>query len=97
MAAQHRFVRPFAHHRSIPLRLNRPAPLVIAAAAAVLTCLTGTARGKGANIRRSEPIPLSRAGTPTPPSATVFLGGCGRGRYRDPSTRKCRGPADFGN
>jgi hypothetical protein len=93
MAAQHRFVRPFAHHRSIPLRLNRPAALVIAAAA-ILTCLTGTALGKGGNIRRSEPILLSRAGTPTPPSATEVLGG--RGRYRDPSTRKCRGPADFG-
>jgi hypothetical protein len=25
------------------------------------------------------------------------FGGCGRGRYRDPRTNKCRGPADFGN
>jgi hypothetical protein len=29
-------------------------------------------------------------------SPNEFLGGCGRGRYRDPATRKCRGPADFG-
>ena len=25
------------------------------------------------------------------------LGGCGRGRYRDPHTRRCRGPGDFGH
>ena len=24
-----------------------------------------------------------------------FLGGCGHGRYRDPNTHQCRGPADF--
>ena len=39
-----------------------------------------------------------RAGAPTlwlpPPSE--FLAGCGRGRYRDPSTHACRGPADVG-
>lgn len=23
------------------------------------------------------------------------LAGCGRGRYRDPATRQCRGPADL--
>jgi hypothetical protein len=27
-----------------------------------------------------------------PPEA---LSGCGRGRYRDPTTRQCRGPADL--
>jgi hypothetical protein len=25
-----------------------------------------------------------------------FLSGCGRGRYRDPATHRCRGPADIG-
>jgi hypothetical protein len=30
------------------------------------------------------------------PSPREFLGGCGRGRYRDRVTQKCRGPADFG-
>jgi len=38
-----------------------------------------------------------RAGPPTisqPVSPSDFLGGCGRGRYRDPATQKCRGPAD---
>ena len=31
--------------------------------------------------------------TPSEPS-NDFLAGCGRGRYRDPATHRCRGPAD---
>lgn len=33
----------------------------------------------------------------TPPSAATseVLGGCGRGRTRDPETHRCRGPADL--
>jgi hypothetical protein len=27
-------------------------------------------------------------------SASDLLAGCGRGRFRDPVTQKCRGPAD---
>jgi hypothetical protein len=40
-----------------------------------------------------------RAGPPTLslPPPREFLTGCGRGRYRDPHTQKCRGPADLGN
>ena len=34
--------------------------------------------------------------TPSEPSNN-FLAGCGRGRYRDAATHKCRGPADIGN
>jgi hypothetical protein len=30
------------------------------------------------------------------PSPSEFLAGCGRGRYRDRVTQKCRGPADIG-
>lgn len=26
-----------------------------------------------------------------------FVVGCGRGRYHDPDTHRCRGPADLGN
>ena len=55
MLAQHR-LRAFAHHRSVPLFLNRPAAALVTAAAAVLTRPTSTALGKGGNIRRSEPI-----------------------------------------
>ena len=49
MLAQHR-LRAFAHHRSVPLFLNRPAAALVTAAAAVLTRLTSTALGKGGNI-----------------------------------------------
>jgi hypothetical protein len=40
----------------------------------------------------------ARAGIPsfTLPPASQTLAGCGRGRYRDPRTHKCRGPADIG-
>ena len=45
---------------------------------------------------RREPHPV-RAGIPTPSiSPSEFLSGCGRGRYRDPATHSCRGPADVG-
>jgi hypothetical protein len=39
-----------------------------------------------------------RAGTQVRPTPTEppndFLAGCGHGRYRDPATHRCRGPAD---
>jgi hypothetical protein len=43
--------------------------------------------------------PTARAGVPTPrlPPPNEFLSGCGHGRYRDPATHRCRGPADIGN
>jgi hypothetical protein len=38
---------------------------------------------------------VSRAGVPgLSVSPSDLLAGCGRGRYRDPATHKCRGPAD---
>jgi hypothetical protein len=45
-----------------------------------------------------ERISDSRAGITTivPPSLNQGFGGCGRGRYRDFHTQKCRGPADSG-
>jgi hypothetical protein len=57
------------------------------------------ARG-GTNMHEmaSQRPSVVRAGPPTlllpPPSE--FLKGCGRGRYRDPATHSCRGPADVG-
>ncbi len=39
---------------------------------------------------------LRDAQTGTQPFRNDVFGGCGRGRYRDPHTGKCRGPADFG-
>ena len=54
--------------------------------------------GKG-GTNMHERFPVSRAGAPAfePAAPTEVLGGCGRGRYRDSRTHKCRGPADFGN
>jgi hypothetical protein len=50
----------------------------------------------GTNIHEFS---VSRAGVPAfdPSSLIQSLGGCGRGRYRDPHAHRCRGPADFGN
>jgi hypothetical protein len=42
-----------------------------------------------------HPQTISRAGLPTPSvSPAYLLSACGRGRYRDPNTHQCRGPAD---
>ncbi len=44
---------------------------------------------------QSQRQPVSRAGTPTPSAPpSDLLAGCGRGRYRDAATHRCRGPAD---
>jgi hypothetical protein len=57
----------------------------------------GGALGKGGT--NMHEFSVFRAGVPTidPASLIQSLGGCGRGRYRDTYTHKCRGPADFGN
>ena len=67
-------------------------PLVIFAA----TVAADAAFAKGGPLHLFN---AQRAGSPTtsqPVSPSDFLGGCGRGRYRDPATQKCRGPADVG-
>ena len=57
----------------------------------------GGALGKGGT--NMHEFSVTRAGVPAfdPSSLIQSLGGCGRGRYRDSHTHKCRGPADFGN
>jgi hypothetical protein len=50
----------------------------------------GTNMHELANTRATVPTYQS----PFPSDGFVV---CGRGRYRDPRTHKCRGPADFGN
>jgi len=37
----------------------------------------------------------TRATVPQSPFPSDGSVGCGRGRYRDPRTHQCRGPADF--
>jgi hypothetical protein len=62
------------------------------------TQLSAQASAKGGtNVH--EAIPVSHDGAPTvePSAPNESFGGCGRGRYRDARTHKCRGPADFGN
>ena len=54
---------------------------------------------KSGYVRLPEPR-LVRAGAPIPDLElwpSQILGGRGAKRYRDPSTHKCRGPADIGN
>jgi hypothetical protein len=67
-------------------------------AVALTLVASSPALANGGTIRRSEPVPTELT-TPSLPQASSFdnLGGCGRGRYRDPATHRCRGPADFGN
>jgi hypothetical protein len=59
--------------------------------------LPGAAPAKGGT--NMHEFASARAGVPTftPPPPNQLLTGCERGRYRDPRTQKCRGPADFGN
>jgi hypothetical protein len=40
------------------------------------------------------PRPKSDVSQP-PPVASGGLIGCGRGRYREPATQRCKGPADL--
>lgn len=64
---------------------------------AVIANNPAMARGTNIHEMASQRPPVARAGAPTlslpPPSE--FLAGCGRGRYRDPTTHSCRGPADI--
>jgi len=66
--------------------------------AVLILVASSPALANGGTIRRSEPIPMELAtGSPRQSPALYNFGGCGRGRYRDPGTHQCRGPADFGN
>ena len=69
-------------------RLLVPLVLLAVSAAADAAC------AKGGTLH----LFTSRAGPPVisqPVSPSDILGGCGRGRYRDPASQKCRGPADI--
>ena len=67
---------------------------------ALLGLLAGLAFARGGPLHlfhSQQKQPVARAGIPTPSlSPTELLGGCGRGRYRDAETHRCRGPADVG-
>jgi hypothetical protein len=91
---------------SVSLRANANSPLRLTShrlSLCLLLSLTlesfvpGEAQGKGGT--NMHEIANSRPTTPIyePRLPLETFGGCGRGRYRDLRTRKCRGPADFGN
>lgn len=66
----------------------------------VIAIDSALARGGPLHLFKSQLPSVSRAGVPTPSlrvSPSDLLGGCGRGRYRNATTQKCQGPADFGN
>ena len=61
--------------------------------------LLGSSTALDAAFAKGGVVHLFAAHTPSAsqlPSPSEFLAGCGRGRYRDRVTQKCRGPADIG-
>jgi hypothetical protein len=70
--------------------------------ATLVVALVLLAFGVDAAFAKGGPLHLfdsQRTNTPTvsrPVPPTEFMSGCGHGRYRDPATQKCRGPADVG-
>jgi hypothetical protein len=79
--------------RLLGLVARRPFALLMV----LVPLFPGGALGKGGT--NMHEFSVTRAGVPAfdPSSLIQSLGGCGRGRYRDSHTHKCRGPADFGN
>jgi hypothetical protein len=65
----------------------------------VIAFNSAVAKGGPLHLFPSQLPPASNAGVPAkqPISPSKTFGGCGRGRYRDPHTSRCRGPADVGN
>jgi len=66
---------------------------------AVMAVSSALARGGPLHLFKSQLPPASHAEVPArqPSSPSETFGGCGRGRYRDPHTNRCLGPADVGN
>jgi hypothetical protein len=72
----------------------------------VILAIPATAIAAGAPIRK-PPATVGAATAPSTPATTPIpsatqgtgqeqlLGGCGRGRVRDPKTNQCRGPGDI--
>ena len=69
---------------------------------AALTAYTWSTSQAGGTYQTKPAFPdVVKAGMPAPNialphfSASDLVGGCGRGRVRDPQTHGCRGPADI--
>jgi hypothetical protein len=67
-------------------------------AAALLIVITPSLACAKGGMRLPPPHPVTASVLPTisvpPLSPGDILGGCGRGRYRDAATHRCRGPGD---
>jgi hypothetical protein len=70
--------------------------------AATLSATVWSACHAAGSFQKPEPHPVVRAGMPSVSlpsmpdvSASDLVGGCGRGRIRDPHTHSCRGPAEI--
>jgi len=64
--------------------------------AVVFAAPGGSAFAKGSPTVFHNSGPLNAAPSRQERAAPIsFLGGCGHGRYRDPNSHQCRGPADF--
>jgi hypothetical protein len=70
-------------------------PLIVSGLT-IIAVNSALAKGGGPlHLFKSQLPPVSRAGVPgLSVSPCDLLTDCGRGRYRDPATHKCRGPAD---
>jgi hypothetical protein len=79
----------------------RHIPLLLLAM--VLTAATWSDSNAAGSFQKPEPRVVVTAGVaPSLPSISMpnvtardLVGGCGRGRVRDPQTQGCRGPADI--
>lgn len=77
--------------------------IALSVALALITLSPIAASAKGGRVslygpwdQPSQSPPVARASMLPLPSVSVhdLLSACGRGRYRDPTTHRCRGPAD---
>jgi len=60
-----------------------------------ITMTCGAAFAKGGTLHLfSSDVRLPIVSEPVN-SPSLVLAGCGHGRYREPATQKCRGPADI--
>jgi hypothetical protein len=66
-------------------------PLVLLLAASIAS---GAAFAKGGTLHLFPSEARTAIVSESVVSPIVIFAGCGRGRYREPSTQKCRGPAD---
>jgi hypothetical protein len=86
--------------RVVPDNLHQQGPSIVLCLSLLVIFVASVPSGAlgngGTNMHELSASPaVAPSERPTLPSER--FSGCGRGRYRDARTHKCRGPADFGN